>query len=382
MDKKFSIIIVGDLFPVPSNYRKFAEGDVSCLFGEKILELFGSADYRICNLEGALTDRPGKCEKTGPVLSAPVSSIKAYKELGIDCCTLANNHITDAGAIGVIDTIKTVDEAGIEQLGAGEDINNIKHYIFFKVGGKTICLYNVGETMYNEPTATMPGAYLYDEYVVCKELESLKDKCDYIIVVYHGGAEKFRYPSPQTRKRFHRMAECGANMILSQHTHCVGSEEWYNGAYLLYGQGNFLFRSFNNEFTNTGLIVELIFEENGFSIKKHLVDALGDTVRYDRQQDFTSFDERSSKVHDEEYVQIEFEKYCLNEASVYLRAYKGKTLFRRFFYHFFPKLYTLYILNSYQRGQLLFTLHSLRSEQNREIAIEGIKQLLKNMKYK
>jgi len=382
MNKVQSIVIVGDLFPVPSNYSKFAEGDVSYLFGDKILGLFASADYRICNLEGALTDRPGKCEKTGPVVSAPVATIKAYQEFGIDCCTLANNHITDAGAIGVTDTIKTVAQAGIRQLGAGENINNIKHYIFFKVGGKTICLYNVGETMYNEPTATMPGAYLYDEYIVCKELEKLKVESDFIIVVYHGGAEKFRYPSPQTRKRFHRMVDSGANMILSQHTHCVGSEEWYKGAYLLYGQGNFLFRSFNNEFTDTGLIIELNLEENGFSVKKHLVDAVGDTVRYDEKQDFTAFDARSARVPDEEFVQREFEKYCLKEATLYLRAYKGTIPFQRYFIRLFPKWYQKNVIYSYNRNQLLFTLHSLRSEQNREIAIGGIKELLKKDTYK
>lgn len=379
---KHSIIFVGDLFPVPSNFDRFSSGDVSYLFGDKILALFASADYRICNLEGALTDRPGKCEKTGPVLSAPASTIKAFKDLGIDCCTLANNHITDAGAIGVTDTIKAVSEADIEQLGAGENINNIKHFIFFKVGGKTLCLYNVGETMYNEPTATMPGAYLYDEYIVCKELESLKDKSDFIIVVYHGGAEKFRYPSPQTRKRFHRMVDSGANMILSQHTHCVGSEEWYKGAYLLYGQGNFLFRSFNNEFTDTGLIVELILEEDGFSVKKHLVDAVEDTVRYDDNQDFTAFDARSAKVPDEEFVQREFEKYCLNEANIYLGFYKGTIPFQRYINRLFPKWYQKNVLLSYTRYQLLFTLHSLRSEQNREIAIGGIKELLKKDTYK
>lgn len=381
MEQQHRITIVGDLFPVPSNYKQFAEGDVAYLFGDKILELFSSADYKICNMEGALTDRPGKCEKTGPVLSAPVSAIKAYKELGIDCCTLANNHITDAGAVGVIDTIKTIEEADIEQLGAGENISCIKHYILFKVGRKTICLYNVGETMYNEPTDTMPGAYLYDEYVVCKELEKLKTECDFIIVVYHGGAEKFRYPSPQTRKRFHRMADCGANIILSQHTHCVGCEEWYKGAYLLYGQGNFLFRSFNNEFTDTGLIVELILEDSGFLVKKHLVRAIGDTVRYDKQQDFSAFNERSSKVLDGNFVQREFERYCLKESYVYLRAYKGKTPLRKLFCRFLPKQYESFVLTSYRRNQLLFTLHSLRSEQNREIAIEGIKQLLKANKY-
>lgn len=381
MNSQYSIIIVGDLFPVPSNFSKFSEGDTYYLFGDKILELFVSADYKICNLEGALSDRPGKCEKTGPALSAPVSTIKAYKELGIDCCTLANNHITDAGAIGVIDTIKTLEDARIVYLGAGKNEDTIRHHVFFMVGDRKICLYNVGETMYNEPSKTQPGAFLYDEYIVCKELEILKQESDYLIVVYHGGAEKFRYPSPQTRRRFHRMVDCGANMILSQHTHCVGCEEWYKGAYLLYGQGNFLFRSFNNEFTDTGLIVELILKEDKFIVKKHQVDAVEDTVRYDEQQDFTAFNNRSSKITDDEFIKNEFRNYCLKEAPLYIKAYKGKFPFRKYLARIFPHLFSNYILKAYSRKQLLFTLHSLRSEQNREIAIEGIKELLKRENY-
>ena len=167
-------------------------------------------------------------------------------------------------------------------------------------------------------------------------------------------------------------------MILSQHTHCVGSEEYYKGAYLLYGQGNFLFRSFNNEFTDTGLIVEFIIEDSGFIVKKHLVDAVADTVRYDEKQDFTAFDTRSSRINDEEFVNSEFKKYCLNEAFVYLDAYKGKIPFQKYLRRLFPKKYRKHILKSYRRDQLLFTLHSLRSEQNREVAIEGIKELLRN----
>lgn len=376
-DNKASIIIVGDLFPVPSNFTRFAEGDIDYLFDDRICQLFANADYRICNLEGALTDRPGKCEKTGPALSAPTSTIKAYKELGIDCCTLANNHITDAGPIGVLDTIKTVEEAKINHLGAGENENHIKHYLFFNVGETKVCLYNVGETMYNAPTQTAPGAYLYDEYIVCKELDVLKTKCDYLIVIYHGGTEKYRYPSPQTRTRFHRMVDSGANMILSQHTHCVGSEEYYNGAYLLYGQGNFLFRSFNNEYTDTGLIVELCIGDAGFSVKKHLVNAIGDTVRYDEKQDFTAFNERSSRISDPLFLNEQFKNYCLSELPIYLKAYKGKVFGLKAIRHFLPKLYKKMCMKSYERNQLLFTLHSLRSEQNREVAIKGIEEYIK-----
>ena len=32
-----------------------------------------------------------------------------------------------------------------------------------------------------------------------------------------------------------RMADSGADIVISQHTHAVGVEERYNGAYLLYG---------------------------------------------------------------------------------------------------------------------------------------------------
>lgn len=377
MNSDKSIIIVGDLFPVPSNFSKFSEGDISYLFGDKICELFAQADYRICNLEGALTDNSGKCEKTGAALFAPTNVINAYKELGIDCCTLANNHITDAGDQGVLDTMNTLDKAGIKHLGAGLNAQSITHFLSFEIGGRKIGLYNVAETMYNAPTNTKPGAFLYDEYIVCKELETYKQQCDYLIVIYHGGAEKFRYPSPQTKKRFHRMVDCGANMILSQHTHCVGSEEYYKGAYLLYGQGNFLFRSFNDGFTNSGIIIELEFTSAGANVKKHLVKAVSNTVRYDENQDFASFNERSSHVEDDAFIQNQFDQYCLKELPIYLRAYKGKLPFRSILSRFFPKIYRIILFRGYERKQLLFTLHSLRSEQNREVAINGLLEYLR-----
>lgn len=370
---KQNIIIVGDLFPVPSNFDKFSVGDSNYLFGKQICKLFAEADYCICNLEGALTDRPGKCGKTGPVLFAPTATVKGYQSLGIDCCTLANNHITDAGDEGVLDTMTALDDVKITHIGAGMNKDVICHYIFFNVGEMKFCLYNVCETMYNAPSKTRPGAFLYDEYVVCKELETLKPQCDYLIVIYHGGAEKFRYPSPQTRQRFHRMVDSGANMILSQHTHCVGSEEYYKGAYLLYGQGNFLFRSFNNEFTDTGLIIELVLGDGKSEVRKHLVRAVGDTVRYDEQQDFASFDMRSAQVLDEDFVMERYREYCLQELPVYLGAYKSRFPGRRILRHFFPKAYqNLLRTCAFDHHDILFTLHSLRSEQNRETAVCGI----------
>lgn len=371
------IIIVGDLFPVPTNFERYSEGDIQYLFGEKIIELFQTADYRICNLEGPLTDGNDKREKTGPALHAPTATVAAVKAIGIDCCTLANNHMTDAGHQGVVDTMATLDKCGIAYIGAGCNRGSIRRSHVFQVAGRHVGLYNVAETMYNEPTVDQAGVWLYDEYIVCKEIEQLKASCDYVIVVYHGGAEHYRYPSPEVKKRFHRMVDSGADMVLSQHTHCVGSEEYYNGAYLLYGQGNFLFRSFNNEFTDTGLILELNFDEDGVKVIRHLVNAIDDTVRYDEKQQLVDFEERSKHIIDDEFLNNEYIKYSNKQFLSFMRSYKGKSFVIKLLGRIFPKSLCPLLMNSYSRTQLLLILHSLRSEQNREMAIAGLKDYLR-----
>lgn len=372
------IIIVGDFFPVPSNFSKFSEGNVSYLLGDKICSLFADADYRICNLEGALTDSSQRCDKTGPVIVAPTSVVKTYKELGIECCMLSNNHVTDGGHQGVLDTMQTLGNAGIRYIGAGKNEEEICRFLVQEVGGMKFGFYNVCETMYNKPTKTQAGAWLYDEYAVCQELKKLKKTCDYLIVIYHGGIEKFRYPSPETRKRFRRMADCGADMVLSQHTHCIGCEENYNGSYLLYGQGDFLFNNFRPGLTDTGLIVELVIGNGCVDVFKHKVKTIDYTVHYDEEQILDDFMERSELLKNENFVNKQFEDFCFKELYSYLYAFKSPSVFYRLMRRIFPSFSKNWLYyNSYKRRDLLFTLHTLRSEQNRETAIWGIETLLK-----
>jgi poly-gamma-glutamate synthesis protein (capsule biosynthesis protein) len=370
------IIIVGDLFPTENNVSYFEKGDTESLFGEKISQLFSDADLRICNLEGALTDHADKSRKTGPIKLAPTKAIAAYKKMGINYCMLANNHATDGGHQGMLDTMQTLDNAGIQHIGAGKNEKEIIRSFVQVVGGMSIGLYNVSETMYNKPTKSTAGAWLYDEYVVCRDLEQLRKECDYLIVIYHGGIEKFHYPSPETRKRFHRMVDCGADMILAQHTHCIGCEEYYDGSYLLYGQGDFLLKNFAPGLTDTGLIVELVIENGQVQIKKHKVKSVDNLfVRYDEQQDLSEFNARSNMVGDEDYVYQELQKFCDKELRLYLTAFKSPSKLRLRLKRFFPAAYKMW-LYKYNEKDLMFALHTLRSEQNRETAVVGIEHLL------
>ena len=55
--KPITLIVGGDLAPTKTNYSFFTDGNISDLFGENLLSLVNSVDYRIFNLEVPLTDK-------------------------------------------------------------------------------------------------------------------------------------------------------------------------------------------------------------------------------------------------------------------------------------------------------------------------------------
>ena len=296
MSENVKIIFAGDTFPTPKNIELFQAGDTERLFGSRVCELFGGADYSVCNLEGCLTDTGELIEKVGPSVKAPTDTLKALQKLGIKAATLANTHTLDFGKTGHDEMRSALRKYGIEYFGTGDNKDSFRPFITLNIKNKTIILYTVTELFsFNTPSDNAPGAYGYDEYAVCKELSALKERCDYLVVLYHGGAEMTHYNTPLVRRRFHRMADNGADIIISQHTHAVGFEEEYNGSYLLYGQGNFCFNLSKtvSEFTKNGVLLEAVFGDEGLSVNKHMVRRTELGCVYDEEQDFTNFDERT-----------------------------------------------------------------------------------------
>lgn len=70
---------------------------------KEIKNLFSNSDYNIVNLEAPVTESTSKILKTGPHLkSDKKSTIDILKNLNINLCTLANNHVLDYGEQGVL----------------------------------------------------------------------------------------------------------------------------------------------------------------------------------------------------------------------------------------------------------------------------------------
>lgn len=235
------ILIGADLVPTENNYDAFTKGDANALVGEKLKRKLEEADFRIFNLELALTDKETPIKKGGPNISAPTSTVNGIKALGADLLGRSNNHVLDHGYEGFVSTNKTLDDAGIDCVGAGFTKEEAKKPYFFEKDGKKIGVYACCEHEFSWVEDYGFGANGFDPLESLDDITSAKKECDYLIVLYHGGKEHYRYPSPHLVKVCRKIIEKGANIVLCQHTHCVGTEEDYLGGKIIYGQGNFVF---------------------------------------------------------------------------------------------------------------------------------------------
>lgn len=251
------IIIGADIVPTASNIQYFENGEVNELIDDRLHNLLNDADYRILNLEVPLTDKQDPILKCGPNLIASTRSVEAIKNMKIDLLTLANNHIMDQGVQGLSSTIGTLERACISYVGAGKNLEDAAKPFFFTIKGKKYGVYACAEHEFSIADEENPGANPFDPLESLEHVEQIKSECDYTIVLYHGGKEHYRYPSPNLQKICRKLVEKGADLVVCQHSHCIGCKEEYLNGTIVYGQGNFLFDGQDNEYWNSSILLQI-----------------------------------------------------------------------------------------------------------------------------
>ncbi|HEY6008627.1 MAG TPA: CapA family protein, partial [Geobacteraceae bacterium] len=202
-----------------------------------------SGDVTIGNLEAPLsTGGTEYRDKRFRYRSSPTASA-ALKQAGFSVLTLANNHMLDYGGIGLTDTLRHLDAAGISHAGAGEDLTAARREAVLLVRGKKIAFLSYSFT---EPRAfyantrkagTAPGHLPY----IVADIGRLRPHVDYLVVSYHWGAEMASAPKPYQVTVAHRSIDAGADLVLGHHPHVLQGAERYKGGVILYSLGNFAF---------------------------------------------------------------------------------------------------------------------------------------------
>lgn len=249
------VLIGADIVPTSKSMNYFIEADIDALIGKELKEELECADIRIFNLETPLADVETPIRKCGPNLIAPIAAINGIRSLNPTCLTLANNHIMDHGKKGLCSTIEMLNKVNIPFVGIGRNISEAQRPWIIEIKGMRLGVYACTEHEFSIADEDSCGANPFDPLESFDHVAGLKNTCDYVIVLYHGGKEYFRYPSPKLQKYCRKFVEKGADLVVCQHTHCIGCEEKYKEGVIVYGQGNFLFEKYENEYWDTSLIV-------------------------------------------------------------------------------------------------------------------------------
>ena len=236
---------------------------------DKVRDLFLQDDWTIGNLECPITSRENAADKTKRfIFRADAANAAALLRGGYDCLNLANNHSMDYLSDGLLDTMDNLEQSGLSYAGAVADSLDNSACIFEKNGIR------VGLLAYS---AFPPEGFFYNEdkpsvrYISAMDLDRLgRDiadlaECDFIIVYVHWGVEYDPFPSKDQQLMARAAIDAGADFVVGTHPHVLQKPEVYNGKYIYYSLGNFIFDRQIPPGTDEGMILQLTVTGDGLA---------------------------------------------------------------------------------------------------------------------
>ena len=263
------IVLTGDIL-LDRGVRKVIDRyGADHLFSAGIDSVFRSAQVVVGNLECPATKIKAPVFKRFIFRGEPewLTTLKAH---GITHLNLANNHAIDQGRQGLMDTRQNILLAGMTPIGAGETMN---------VAATPVLLAETPRSVWLVPSLRLAlenYAYLPDKPCVSQEpMDSLlcrvarlrqADPSAVIIVSLHWGGEHTMKPVPRQRLEARQLISAGADVLVCHHTHTLQTIETYEGKYIYYSIGNFIFDQ-QKLINSQACIVKLHIERDSLEVE-------------------------------------------------------------------------------------------------------------------
>ena len=201
-----------------------------------VRDILRQDDLTLVNFEGTLTDStyipPNKRENSF-IFNISPRYVSVLPDNSIEAVCLENNHVMDHGEDAYEETKQTLRDAGI--------IYSTSEF----VGVYTVPEKNIDIAMlsylcidrYNKPVGGFDN--LFDK--VAHDIAEVKKIYPIVIVSFHWGNEKDKWPTDNQKKMGRLAVDSGADLVVGHHSHRKNPIELYNGVYICYSLGNFCF---------------------------------------------------------------------------------------------------------------------------------------------
>ncbi|MBR6391513.1 MAG: CapA family protein [Lachnospiraceae bacterium] len=274
MKNSSQLTFTGDI-----GFDKYMKDKWKCsnLLSEEVSSFISDSDHVITNVEGPLYD--GGASDTGARDAAAAALMHSMdpgvpqflRRIGSDIWNICNNHIMDAGAIGMESTLKLAAGCNAHTLGAGMDIEAASAPVILEEAGG-IGMIGVGyQRACRKADDKTPGCFSWsDTDLIGKRISEIKKTCRWCIVVAHAGEEFTALPSPYTRDRYISFLDMGADIVVAHHPHVVNNYELIGDKAIFYSLGNFIFDTDyqrSQMYTEYGVLLKLRFTSEAFSFE-------------------------------------------------------------------------------------------------------------------
>lgn len=246
-EEEIRLAFGGDVYLSDHVLKAYQQGGIGGVLGESLRRQAEGADLFMVNEEFPFSLRGEPAPDKQYTFRLPPDNVSIFREMGIDLVTLANNHGLDYGREALLDSLETLEGAGIVWVGAGENLDQAKAMKTFEIKGKTLGF--LGGTRVIPvadwaASSSRPGMLsVYDPSLLLEEIRKGKGNCDFLVVYLHWGLEQKEMPEEYQRQMGRQCIEAGADLVIGSHPHVLQGVEYYQGKPIVYSLGNYVFGS-------------------------------------------------------------------------------------------------------------------------------------------
>ena len=225
-------------------------GNIEEFICEDLLGLMRGADILMVNNEFAFSDRGSPLPTKMYTFRASPQNVYMLHDMGVDIVSTANNHIYDYGTDAFLDTLDTLAEAGVPQVGAGRDISEAMQAQYFHAGGMKIAFLaanDVERPWVPEATEDRPGTLRpfgvgdeANEHLL-EAIANARQNADWVIVYLHWGVQYVTTPQQRQINLARELIDAGVDILIGAHPHVLQGIEFYQGQPIVYSLGDFWF---------------------------------------------------------------------------------------------------------------------------------------------
>ena len=230
------VALAGDTMLGRKVAEAIGEHGPDAVVADEVVAVAHEADLLVLNLECCISERGERWpDPRKPFFfRAPPAATEVLTRLGVDCVTLANNHVLDYGAEALLDTLAHLRAAGIRCVGAGVDVAAARAPATLQADGFRVAVLGCADhpREYAAGPATPGIAYGLDW--VGRALRDVE--ADAVVVTPHWGPNMTAEPMPRIRRAAAGLRAAGATLVAGHSAHVFHGVE--DG--ILYDLGDFL----------------------------------------------------------------------------------------------------------------------------------------------